>query len=144
MKAYLLTGFFAVFLLTGCSSPGLYQPGEGKYGRKGDVPPAPKVMDKKKSKPASTSKKKTTDKSSSELPPPVIDKDPASGEGFEIVNEKNTKNGKTYVTEKGDSLSSIARKFYGDSKAWKKIYQANKDVIPNPDKLPVGITITIP
>ena len=142
MKASLITGFFTLFLLSSCSSPGLYKPGKGMYGRSGEVPPEPKVMKKSKPKKISSSKKAPT--GSSKLPPPVIDKDPAAGEGFEIVNEKSTTNGKSYVTKKGDSLSSIARKVYGDTKAWKKIYQANKDLIPNPDKLPVGITITIP
>lgn len=52
--------------------------------------------------------------------------------------------GKTYVVQKGDTLSSIARKLYGDSKKWKVIWDANKSVIPNKDKLTVGTKLTIP
>jgi nucleoid-associated protein YgaU len=41
---------------------------------------------------------------------------------------KNT-NAKKYTVKKGDSLWSIARRFYKDSKKWKKIYTANKSKI---------------
>jgi 5'-nucleotidase/UDP-sugar diphosphatase len=52
--------------------------------------------------------------------------------------------GKTYVTQKGDTLSKIAQKFYKDASKWKKIWEANKARIPNPDKLPVGTKLIIP
>lgn len=35
----------------------------------------------------------------------------------------------TYTVERGDNLSKIAQKVYGDQNLWKKIYEANKDVI---------------
>lgn len=35
----------------------------------------------------------------------------------------------TYTVERGDNLSRIAQKVYGDKKLWIKIYDANKDVI---------------
>ncbi|NUQ50043.1 MAG: LysM peptidoglycan-binding domain-containing protein [Phycisphaerae bacterium] len=50
---------------------------------------------------------------------------------------------RTYVVQKGDTLSSLARKFYGDQKRWKDIYQANKQ-LTNPNKLPVGTKLIIP
>jgi nucleoid-associated protein YgaU len=40
---------------------------------------------------------------------------------------------RTYVVKKGDSLSKIAKQFYGDMKLWKKIFEANRDKISNPD-----------
>jgi nucleoid-associated protein YgaU len=52
--------------------------------------------------------------------------------------------GKSYVVQKGDTLSSISKKVYGDSKRWKDIWNANKDVVPNKDKLKVGTKLTIP
>jgi len=51
--------------------------------------------------------------------------------------------GRTYVVQKGDTLSSISRKFYGDSKRWKDIYNANKQ-LTNPNKVPVGARLAIP
>jgi nucleoid-associated protein YgaU len=52
---------------------------------------------------------------------------------------------KTYTVKKGDSLSKIAKEFYGDAKQWKKIYEANKDVIGNnPDLIHPGQEYVIP
>jgi len=50
----------------------------------------------------------------------------------------------TYTVKKDDTLSSIARNFLGDAKAWRKIYEANRNQIKNPDRLQVGMVLTIP
>jgi nucleoid-associated protein YgaU len=51
----------------------------------------------------------------------------------------------TYLTQPGDNLTTIAERFYGDGSLWKKIYQANTDVIgDNPDLIQTGWTLTIP
>lgn len=50
----------------------------------------------------------------------------------------------TYTVKKGDSLSKIAKHFYGDGNAWKKIHTANQDKIPNPDLIYPGQELTIP
>ena len=52
--------------------------------------------------------------------------------------------GKTYTVVKGDSLSKIAKREYGDVREWKKIYEANKDVIDNPDLIEPGQDLIIP
>jgi nucleoid-associated protein YgaU len=52
--------------------------------------------------------------------------------------------GRTYTVAKGDSLSKIAKHFYGNAGDWKKIYEANKDVIKNPDLIYPGQTFRIP
>lgn len=46
--------------------------------------------------------------------------------------------------EEGMRLSKLARKWYNHSEYWVYIYEANADVISNPNDLPVGITIMIP
>lgn len=48
--------------------------------------------------------------------------------------------------KKGDTLSRIAKKYYGKSGATyrNKIYKANKKIIKNKNKLPKGKTIKIP
>ena len=51
---------------------------------------------------------------------------------------------RTYVVKKGDSLSKIAKEFYNDAKMWKKIFQANKDQIKNPDLIRPGQKLIIP
>jgi nucleoid-associated protein YgaU len=53
-------------------------------------------------------------------------------------------NGTTYTVKKGDSLSKIAKHFYGDPGKWKKIHAANADMIPNPDLIHPGLQLTIP
>ena len=50
----------------------------------------------------------------------------------------------TYTVKSGDSLSKIARHFYGDGSKWKKIHAANADKIPNPDLIHPGLELTIP
>lgn len=51
----------------------------------------------------------------------------------------------TYTVKSGDSLSKIARNYYGDAMKWTKIYDANKDVIGNnPDMIHPGQTLKIP
>lgn len=51
---------------------------------------------------------------------------------------------KTYVIQKGDTLSKISQKFYGTTKKWKSIYDANRDKINNINNLKVGTQIVIP
>lgn len=51
---------------------------------------------------------------------------------------------KSYTIKRGDTLSSIASKYYKDAGKWKKIYNANKGVIKNPDLLIPGTKIVIP
>lgn len=50
----------------------------------------------------------------------------------------------TYTVQKGDTLWSIARKFYGDGSKCYAIYNANTDVIKNPNLIYAGTVITIP
>lgn len=49
-----------------------------------------------------------------------------------------------YEVKSGDSLSKIARKEYGDANAWKAIFEANKDLIKDPDKIFPGQKLKIP
>lgn len=63
------------------------------------------------------------------------------------VAETNKKPGagpRTYVVREGDTLASISRKFYKNSGRWKKIRDANKNVLDDPAKLKPGMTLTIP
>lgn len=51
---------------------------------------------------------------------------------------------KTYVVKSGDSLSKIAKREYGNAKDWKRIFEANMDIIKDPDKIYPGQTLKIP
>lgn len=59
-------------------------------------------------------------------------------------NENNTDSGRTYVVTKGDSLSAIAQREYGDMKEWHRIYDANRDIIKDPDLIYPGQTLRLP
>ena len=52
--------------------------------------------------------------------------------------------GQSYTVKAGDNLRKIAQHFYGDEMKWHAIRDANKDVLPNPDKIEAGMTLTIP
>lgn len=49
-----------------------------------------------------------------------------------------------YVIQSGDSLSKIAKNYYGDAMQYPKIFEANKEVIEDPDKIYPGQKIRIP
>lgn len=51
---------------------------------------------------------------------------------------------KYYVIEKGDNLSGIAKRFYGNAMDYPKIFEANKEVIKDPNLIFPGQKIRIP
>jgi len=52
--------------------------------------------------------------------------------------------GRTYVVVKGDSLSKIAKREYGDANRWRAIYEANRDLIKDPDLIYPGQLLNVP
>ena len=50
----------------------------------------------------------------------------------------------TYTVKKGDCLWKIAKRFYGNGASYKKIFNANRDKISNPNKIQIGQVLTIP
>ena len=56
----------------------------------------------------------------------------------EIVGER------TYTIEKGDTLSKIAQEQLGRASAWKQIFEANRDVLDDPDRIFPGQVIKLP
>ena len=49
-----------------------------------------------------------------------------------------------YEIQEGDSLSKIAKDYYGEAAKWKVIYEANKNSIKNPDEVYPGQVIELP
>jgi nucleoid-associated protein YgaU len=49
-----------------------------------------------------------------------------------------------HVIEKGDTLWALAKRFYGDGNAYPRIFEANREVIKDPDLIFVGQKIRIP
>jgi len=50
----------------------------------------------------------------------------------------------TYVVKSGDTLSKIAKQFYGDAGQYMKIFKANTEKLTDPDKIKVGQELVIP
>ncbi|MBI2104667.1 MAG: LysM peptidoglycan-binding domain-containing protein [Candidatus Omnitrophica bacterium] len=52
----------------------------------------------------------------------------------------------SYVVQKGDSLWSIAAKpeVYGKATYWRRLFDANRDLLKSPDHLKAGMTLKIP
>ena len=49
-----------------------------------------------------------------------------------------------YTVKSGDTLSSIAQEFYGDPDRFRTIFQANRNVLEDPDEIVVGQELRIP
>jgi nucleoid-associated protein YgaU len=49
-----------------------------------------------------------------------------------------------HTVEKGESLSKIAKHYYGDLMKYKQIFEANRGTLSNPDEIEVGQVLTIP
>jgi nucleoid-associated protein YgaU len=49
-----------------------------------------------------------------------------------------------YVIEKGDTLFGIAKAFYGNGMKYPQLFEANREVIDDPDKIYPGQKIRIP
>ncbi len=50
----------------------------------------------------------------------------------------------TYTVKSGDSLSKIAKQFYGDSDEFMRIFYANRDKLKSPDMIHPGDELKIP
>jgi nucleoid-associated protein YgaU len=49
-----------------------------------------------------------------------------------------------HLVEKGDTLSAVAKKVYGNANAYMKIFEANKPMLSHPDKIYPGQMLRIP
>lgn len=49
-----------------------------------------------------------------------------------------------YTVVAGDTLSAISKKFYGDANKYHKIFEANRDILKDPDHIKVGQSLKIP
>ena len=52
----------------------------------------------------------------------------------------------SYVVQKGESLWSIAAKpeVYGRATHWRRLFDANRDLLKSPDRLKAGMTLKVP
>jgi nucleoid-associated protein YgaU len=62
--------------------------------------------------------------------------------GSDLIADINVQSGLTYTVKSGDTLSKIAKRFYGEANHYHKIAAANG--IDNPDKINVGQELKLP
>ncbi len=67
-------------------------------------------------------------------PPPKAAPAPAP----KVVEER------IYEVVSGDTLGAIAQKYYGAASKYRKIFEANRDILDNPDLIKVGQKLKIP
>lgn len=50
----------------------------------------------------------------------------------------------SYTVQKGDTLSHIAKARYGKASQWRRIFDANRDQLDDPDRIQPGQVLKIP
>jgi LysM repeat protein len=55
-----------------------------------------------------------------------------------------TTSARTYKVQPGDTLSKIAKEFYGNANDYNRIFAANRDKLESPDKIQAGQELVIP
>jgi nucleoid-associated protein YgaU len=70
--------------------------------------------------------------------------DVESGSSSTAPQPSTTETSHTYTVKKGDSLSKIAKREYGDAQQWHRIYDANRDTIDDPNLIQPGQVLHIP
>jgi nucleoid-associated protein YgaU len=48
------------------------------------------------------------------------------------------------IVKKGDTLGKIAKRVYGNVMDYKKIYEANPDILRRPDRIYIGQKLRVP
>ena len=51
---------------------------------------------------------------------------------------------RTHDVASGDTLSALAKRYYGDASQYHRIFEANRDQLSDPDKIKVGQKLKIP
>ncbi len=65
---------------------------------------------------------------------------PAQAQGAAVSGGQQ----RTYTVKAGDSLSKISAELYGNAGEYMKIFEANRDVLSDPNKISPGQTLKIP
>ena len=58
--------------------------------------------------------------------------------------QPQTRQPKVHEVQSGDTLSSIAKKHYGDANEYQKIFAANQPMLKDPDEIYPGQVLIIP
>jgi nucleoid-associated protein YgaU len=80
-------------------------------------------------------------------PAPETAAEPAAEQAAEQAETEDTATeaaGRSYTVQSGDSLWKIAEEMYGNGSKYMAIFDANKDILENPDRIFPGQELKIP
>ncbi len=79
-------------------------------------------------------------------PPPVDSAESAAAPEVaeEPAAEGDVEEGRTYTVQSGDTLWKISEEMYGNGAKYMKIFEANTDLLDNPDRIFPGQKLKIP
>lgn len=81
-------------------------------------------------------------------PEPVVEPEVVVAEAevavAEAVTDDSEDAGRTYTVQSGDTLWKIASEMYGSGGKYMKIFEANTDILENPDRIKPGQVLQIP
>ncbi|MEO8249058.1 MAG: peptidoglycan-binding protein LysM [Burkholderiales bacterium] len=70
--------------------------------------------------------------------------DGVTGVDDQIQTTQPAGESKYYTVVRGDTLSKIAKEFYGNANAYQQIFEANRPMLSHPDKIYPGQNLRIP
>ncbi|HNX26092.1 MAG TPA: LysM peptidoglycan-binding domain-containing protein [Phycisphaerae bacterium] len=62
----------------------------------------------------------------------------------QLPDRKNQPTRRVYTVIRGDNLRKISKKIYNSDSKWRKIYDANRSKLKNPNDIQIGMTLVIP
>ncbi len=72
-------------------------------------------------------------------PPPAKEPEPEA-----VIEEETAPVEQIYEVVSGDTLGAIAKRFYGNAGQYMKIFEANRDILDDPNLIKVGQKLRIP
>jgi LysM repeat protein len=78
------------------------------------------------------------------MPQIIYSESSSAGAGLQGRPLSEEGNVQYYVVQKNDTLQKISEKFFGTTKKWKAIYNANKNILKSPDRIRPGQKLAIP
>lgn len=62
----------------------------------------------------------------------------------QVLGQAGTPPVRNHTVAKGDTLSALAQHYLGKASAWPQIFEANRDVLKDPDRIQIGQVLKIP
>jgi nucleoid-associated protein YgaU len=77
-------------------------------------------------------------------PPESPPEDPGTRDWTAYEQTEKIQTQKFHIVRKTETLSDVARQYYGSPAKWQKIYNANRNVVTNPNALRPGTKLILP